>query len=73
MEYLSPCPFCGKMDSLIEANSSENSCDCQPELMPYYTYFCDVRKGGCGATCGYQDTPELAVAAWNRRADVGCK
>lgn len=61
---LRPCPFCGKVKYLIlieEEYFSETQ----------YQIVCDASgwKGGCGASCGWQDTMQKAQEAWNRRAN----
>ena len=62
---LKPCPLCGQtryLFTLAEGEKDERQ----------YTVVCDASAdGGCGASCGWQDTLREAVAAWNRRAEGG--
>lgn len=58
MEKLKPCPFCGKSTTLDLDIS---------ELFSDYAIVCDYNEGGCGASSGYRDSEEKAVAIWNRR------
>ena len=71
MHELNPCPFCGKTDSLKIADQYEMIClDKEyepPESELDYTVVCSVHTGGCGAACGFQRTPDEAVAEWNQR------
>lgn len=54
-EVLKPCPWCPS----AEQNLSSNGCD-------NHMVVCE-----CGAEGPAADTPNLAVAAWNRRAPQG--
>lgn len=62
MMDLRPCPFCGKVNYLVvmaEQYGNEKQ----------YQIVCDASgDGGCGASCGWQDTLEKVKEAWNRRA-----
>ncbi len=40
-----------------------------PAVEPYVCVVCSINKGGCGASTGYQEGVEKAIAVWNRRAD----
>ena len=63
MTELKPCPFCGQQKYL-----------CVLKDMRQYQIVCDASgDGGCGASCGGQDTIAEAKAAWNRRALRGGK
>lgn len=77
---LKPCPFCGA--SMLEitnahdleecANFADESCPCENYEdvgCSYFTVVCNVNKGGCGASSGYYETEEKAIAAWNRRIE----
>lgn len=55
-EELKPCPFCGEDDPSVDNRHSD------PD-QERWTVVCD---DGCGAEITAL-TPELAVAAWNRR------
>ena len=54
---LKPCPFCGG-----EAEIQFGACD-------YNVYQVVCTNDGCNAMNGWDDTPEQAAEAWNRRAD----
>lgn len=60
---LSPCPMCGKTDSvrLLKANFT---------YYDNYKVVCSIFFHGCGASGGYARTAEAAKAAWNTRAVV---
>ena len=62
MNDLKPCPFCGQTRYLFALAEGEKD-DRQ------YQVVCDASDdfGGCGASCGWQDTLAEAVAAWNTR------
>lgn len=78
-EKLKPCPFCGKSVAEIDDAKELGGCpyydDCDQaeyEQCEMHTVVCNVHKGGCGASSGYYDTVEDAVAAWNRHAGRTC-
>lgn len=56
---LLPCAHCGKQDSveIIRTNYPGER-----------KVICNHHNGGCGANTAGGDTPEEAIAAWNRRA-----
>ena len=59
---LKPCPFCGQEKYIVVL--AEGHCDNRQ-----YQIVCDASgEGGCGASCGWQDTLKEAKEAWNRRA-----
>jgi len=65
------CPFCGKQ--IAEIGNCKNMEECEhfeecPAVEPYVCVVCSINKGGCGASTGYQEGVEKAIAAWNRRA-----
>lgn len=65
------CPFCGKQ--IAEIGDCKNMEECEhfeecPAVEPYFCVVCSINKGGCGASTGYQEGVEKAIAAWNRRA-----
>lgn len=78
---LTPCPFCGKSDTLVIGKASDvfaEPDECGDPL-PYmhtesYAVTCDASKpdgpGGCGASGGYKLTEAEAVSAWNARAAI---
>lgn len=62
---LRACPFCGQQKYLFVLADGEKD-------MRQYQVVCDASgDGGCGASCGWQDTIAEAKAAWNRRAEGG--
>jgi hypothetical protein len=66
------CPFCGKQ--IAEIGNCKNMEECEhfeecPAVEPYVCVVCSINKGGCGASTGYQEGVEKAIAAWNRRAN----
>ena len=78
---LKPCPFCGSKEAveywchydvedcpLHDVDEFENYDEC--EFAPYchksHTFVvCNAKKGGCGATSGYDDHD--AGMKWNKR------
>lgn len=72
MKYseLKPCPFCGKHETLEVLHHTE--CDWLPQDEDNVgdgTYvICSVPRGGCGASSGYAEGADEALARWNRRA-----
>ena len=70
---LKPCPFCNGENIIIipcyEENCENECCEGCDDVK--YTAVCRKSKNGCGASCGWHKTKELAIAAWNRRADNG--
>lgn len=75
-QLLLPCPFCGKADTAAVGTSTniqhDVDCECRDDCEDYFAVFCDAstdsKKGGCGASGGYQKTEALAIAVWNKRA-----
>lgn len=68
MTELIQCPFCGSQT----ARRMETSDAMQFHVEYFfYTVVCDAspKHGGCGATCGFQETEDEAVEAWNRRCE----
>lgn len=67
MTDLRACPFCGQQKYLCALAEGEKD-------MRQYQIVCDASGGGgCGASCGWQDTLAEAKDAWNRRALRGGK
>lgn len=63
MNNLKPCPFCGQEKYLVVYGDGDRD-------MRQYQIICDASgDGGCGASCGWQDTLEKVKEAWNRRAE----
>lgn len=66
---LLPCPFCGHalahvitgFHELVYPAAVEDEVDTQ------FTVVCAVGSSGCGASCGWKDSPEAAVISWNSR------
>ena len=59
------CPFCHKNVAEICGSRELEGVD---ELSQEYAVCCSFLRGGCGATSGYAQTEEAAVAKWNNRA-----
>ena len=67
------CPFCGKEVAEISNCQELEVCrhfESCPATEPYVCVVCNMFEGGCGASSGYYDSEEKAIAAWNRRADA---
>ena len=60
MNDLKPCPFCGNGASLEWMDGDELD-------------LCWVECGKCGASTVFCGQPELAIEAWNTRAERTCK
>jgi hypothetical protein len=65
------CPFCDK--AVAEITNCKDLEECRhfekcPATEPYVCVVCNMFEGGCGASSGYYDSVEKAIAAWNRRA-----
>jgi len=63
-EALKPCPFCGSVEIVSEADGS--SYDGDMDDMPVCWVICD----GCGCGTGEHGSSPDADAAWNRRSDL---
>jgi Lar family restriction alleviation protein len=61
MDELKPCPFCGSDRITIMVRLPFND-----EVVGYYV-FCS----GCGARSALNFSEEIAIEAWNRRAEDG--
>ena len=79
-QNLKPCPFCGKMVTVITdahdleecSNFESKNCPCSEYELnscAYNTVVCSVTDGGCGASSGYYPTIGQAIEAWNKRTD----
>ena len=70
MDKLRECPFCGgealEIVTCMQIEECAHFEEC-PAAEPYVCMVCSIDKGGCGASTGYYDSAEKAVAAWNRR------
>ena len=68
---LKPCPFCnGEKMTIItchDENCGEECCYGCDDVK--YSVVCSKSKNGCGASGGWDKTKELAIDAWNRRAN----
>lgn len=62
---LKPCPFC-KCDA-------GDMCVGVVKEQGHYAVVCNSVLGGCGATAGFRETPELAIESWNTRAERTCE
>ena len=68
---LKPCPFCGGDAELDFAHTS--FCYIADDGKPretgfFYTVQCDDEI--CGCRIGIYENPEMAIEAWNRRAET---
>ena len=73
MDKLRECPFCDK--DVAEISNCQELEGCRhfekcPSTEPYVCVVCNMHEGGCGASGGYYDSAEKAIAAWNSRADA---
>ena len=73
MAEMLPCPFCDK--DVAEISNCQELEGCRhfekcPATEPYVCVVCNMHEGGCGASSGYYDSAEKAIAAWNRRVDA---
>ena len=69
-----PCSFCGKSDTLQVISGSEFNGD-EENFYPHsdsYAVVCDASHpsglGGCGASGGFNETKDEAIAVWNNRS-----
>lgn len=65
---LKPCPFCGNKAApqIMDQNQALwRDPDYDGDLR--IVVCCAARNGGCGASTGFCDNDDEAVAAWNRR------
>ena len=68
------CPFCGK--EVAEISNCRELEECRyfekcPSTELYVCVVCNMHEGGCGASSGYYDSEAKAIAAWNRRVNLG--
>lgn len=71
MSELKKCPFCGKEVAEISNCQELEGCrhfEACTAIEPYVCVVCNMHEGGCGASSGYYDSAEKAIAAWNRRS-----
>ena len=64
---LKPCPFCGDANSLELLSDAEVFECSECSSGESYVVICNYLETGCGANCGYRDTKEEAIKAWNTR------
>lgn len=66
---IKPCPFCGNENLTLTDNVAMGW---MAEVLEAYSFTvncsADELAGGCGATCGYHETGDEAIEAWNTRA-----
>lgn len=73
VKALKPCPHCGKAEYTKVANFQFPPDD-EGEAWEWgFHVVCsaaglDIVQRGCGASSGWGETPDEAIAAWNRRA-----
>ena len=51
-------------------NENDVDPDAPKASKPHWTVVCDFQAGGCGASCGYRHTKELAEISWNGRQEA---
>jgi len=66
MNKLKKCPFCGKTNIYIAPDWELEGKD-PDDGTGYFAAVCNYQNGGCGASGGYRETKEEAIAAWNNR------
>lgn len=59
-EQLRACPFCGNFGQPRTTRTDYT----------HHHVVCKISAGGCGAKGATRETRELAIAAWNTRADA---
>lgn len=57
---LLPCPFCGKTEPIVQLNKEDHQ----------FQIICNVKDGGCGSSCGFEETKDEAIKLWNTRSTV---
>lgn len=69
---IDPCPFCGNKSAVYTDNEIDQVTEGEDgfNVDPCYAVICPMSEGGCGASGGYRPTEEMAIEAWNRRADT---
>ena len=72
---LKPCPFCGGTKIFVGSVAKIELMDKYDENYDLYNSqfqaVCDYNVGGCGASSGVRESEDIAIEAWNRRADNG--
>nr|DAP58851.1 MAG TPA: restriction alleviation protein [Caudoviricetes sp.] len=72
---LKPCPFCGGIKifvgSVAEIEYMDETNENYVLDSGVFQVVCDYNSGGCGASSGCCLSKDVAIAAWNRRADNG--
>lgn len=66
---LKPCPFCGRIDRVVIAREGHDPS--QYQVICDASGHADLPNRGCGGSCGFYDSIDEAVEAWNRRVNDG--
>ena len=61
-DFLEPCPFCGKQDTLEVEDNIEGRAF-QGRVV------CNIHWGGCGASSGWRSNVTDTILAWNLRTE----
>lgn len=66
------CPFCGmEVAEIITQTEMIEEIGEEPyEHAERYSVVCSFKRKGCGATCGFHDSPDQAVSRWNTRVII---
>ena len=71
MDKLKPCPFCGHTKIIVDTIANIEMID-EPDdyQSSHFMAVCAYNEGGCGSATGAMwESKELAIKAWNRRAE----
>lgn len=70
---LKPCPFCGGTKILLGNVANIELMDKYDEnydlCSNLFQVVCAYTVGGCGASSGVRESEDIAIEAWNRRAE----
>lgn len=66
---LAPCPFCNS-DTALHLVTPDELHECDSGNDSDVAVICDYHMRGCGATGGFRQTEEEAIALWNSRPNM---
>ena len=73
MAELKPCPFCGGTKIVVDTIANIEMIDEPNDYeISHYIAVCCFNSRGCGSSTGAWESKELAIRAWNRRAQDEC-